>query len=208
MTIQWSKIAEARRYQKGKLPPLRKIPFVTDGLQLMSSAIKEGGTVLDIGAHDRALERKLTEAGHKVIYKSMDIDKSHPHDYYSLDEIGETFDLVVCLEVIEHMDLESGCKMLERIFQLLKPCGRLIISTPNIAHPTVFWTDPTHVTPYNYKELAGFLMSLGFKDIRLFRITSSGDLRRKSFRKIVRRLLCRYLELDFAKGIGIVCRKG
>ena len=207
MAIQWSKIAEAREYKKGKLPSFWKIPFITDDLQLILSAIEEGGTVLDIGAHDRALESKLTEAGHKVIYKSMDVDRSHPHDYYSLDEIREIFDLVVCLEVIEHMDLESGYKMLERIFQLLKPKGRLIISTPNIAHPTIFWTDPSHVTPYNYKELAGILMSLGFKGIRLFRITSWGDLHRKSFRKMLRRLLCRYLELDFAKRIGVLCRK-
>ncbi len=207
MAVQWNKIAEARRYQKGKLPPIGKIPFVSDDLQLILSAIEEGGTVLDIGAHDRGLERKLTEAGHKVIYKSMDVDRTHPHDYYSLDDIEETFDLVVCLEVIEHMDLESGYGMLERVFQLLKPCGRLIISTPNIAHPTIFWTDPTHITPYNYIELAGILMSLGFKDIRLFRITSWGDLHRKSFRKILRRLLCRYLELDFAKRIGVLCQK-
>lgn len=207
MGIEWNKISEAREYQKGKLPPIWKIPFVTDDLQLILSAIEDGETILDIGAHDRALERKLVEARRKIIYKSMDVDKSHPHDYYSLDEVKETFDVVICLEVIEHMDFESGHKMLERIFQILKPCGRLIISTPNIAHPTVFWTDPTHITPYNYKELAGILMSLGFKDIRLFRLTSWGDLHRKSFRKMLRRRLCRYLELDFAKRIGVLCQK-
>lgn len=208
MDIQWSKIAEARKQQKGKLPRFWKIPFVTDDLPLILDIVKDGHKVLDIGAHDRALEHKLAESGYQVTYKSMDIDRSRDHDYYSLDEVQEKFDLITCLEVIEHIDFESGYKLLERIFELLNPGGQLVISTPNIVHPTIFWIDPTHVTPYNHKDLTGILTSVGFKNIHLFRIASSGDLYRKSLRKIMRRLLCRCLELDFAKRIAVVCRKG
>ena len=46
----------------------------------------------------------------------------YPHNY---------FDKIVCLEVIEHLSLEQTQHVLMDFFTLLRPGGRLVISTPN-----------------------------------------------------------------------------
>jgi 2-polyprenyl-3-methyl-5-hydroxy-6-metoxy-1,4-benzoquinol methylase len=54
---------------------------------------------------------------------SIDLEK----DYFPFK--NETFDVTVCLEVLEH--LENPTKVLGEIFRVLKSNGYLLISTPN-----------------------------------------------------------------------------
>jgi len=60
--------------------------------------------LLDIGANNRSLKVYLDAClNFAVAYKSMDVDRSHEHDFHSLDEIQESFDAIGCFEVVEHM---------------------------------------------------------------------------------------------------------
>lgn len=47
-------------------------------------------------------------------------------------EDAVTFDGIFILDVIEHFTLDEGKRILEKIFLLLKPGGRLYVSTPSI----------------------------------------------------------------------------
>ena len=60
--------------------------------------LKEGNRILDVGAYDRSLGEKIISKFPSVTYKSMDIDKEQPHDYYSLEEISEAFDMIILSE--------------------------------------------------------------------------------------------------------------
>ncbi len=85
-----------------------------------------------------------------------------------------SFDAVVALEIIEHVD--SGTYLLQEIFRVLKKDGVLILSTPNVAHlinrleRTLFKKNllakksknPYHKHEYTPEELARLLESIGF----------------------------------------------
>lgn len=153
------------------------------------------------------MERKMMKKNTEVNYKSMDIDRHLPHDYYSLDEINEQFDLILLLDVIEHLELEEGAKMLTRINELLVEGGKLIINTPNIFNPSRFWLDCTHKVAYSYDELGGILLSQGFEVLGIYRTFNA------SFLKYLLRLtlfypLHRILSVDFANSIMILATKG
>ncbi|MBW2039430.1 MAG: hypothetical protein JRI46_07535 [Deltaproteobacteria bacterium] len=152
------------------------------------------------------MEVKIMKRHPGVIYKSMDIDRRLPHDYYSLDEINEQFDLILLLDVIEHLELEDGVNMLRRVNELLVEEGKLIINTPNIFNPSRFWLDATHKVAYSYEELGGVLLSQGFEVLEIYRTFNA------SFPKYFLRLtlfypLHRILNVDFAKSILILADK-
>ena len=112
------------------------------------AACARGPRALDIGCSEGILELLLARAGHRVL--GIDIDpaaiaaahdllRSEPAalreridlrvaDAFSVD-LGETgFDTVVLGEVLEH--LADPAAMLERAATVLKPGGRLVLTTP------------------------------------------------------------------------------
>lgn len=197
-----------RKSLKGELAPFWELPIISEDWEIIRQVIKDGDRVLEIGAHDRSLEKKFKAYDRLIVYESMDIDRSFPHNYYSLNKIRKKFDAVIYLEVIEHMPAEIGMKMLIKIYKLLKPGGKFIISTPNIYHPVVFREDPTHITPWGYGDLVGILASLGYKEAKIYRIASRrAAFGRSNPKRIMKRWLCYNLGLDFAKRILITCKK-
>jgi len=172
----------------------------------MLNYIKDGDKILDIGASSRDLEMRIKKHRAQIVYKSMDIDREVVHDYYSLDEVEETFDAVLLFEVIEHVDLEEGLKMLKKIHSVLKAGGHLILSTPNTFNPGRFWRDATHRVAYCYDELGGLLLNQNFKIKGMYR-TYNDAFHRYLFRIYVMSPLHRYLGIDFAKSILIVAVK-
>ena len=97
----------------------------------------KGGKLLDLGAGEGALSKRLLEMGFdvescdlnperfKIARKCAKVDLNEPLPYPS-----ETFDFVMCVEVIEHLRnpwlIVSECK------RVLKRHGKLVITTPNI----------------------------------------------------------------------------
>jgi len=173
---------------------------------LMVRTIGDGEKILDIGASNRNLENRLKRHFPNLIYKSMDIDREQFHDFYSMEEIHETFDVVFLFEVIEHLDLDEGVQLLGRSYDLLNQGGRLILTTPNVFNPSRFWRDATHRVAYCYDELGGLLLARGYSITAMYR-TYNDVFHRYFFRVYVMGPLHRYLGIDFAKSILIVAEK-
>ena len=172
----------------------------------MVENIRDGEKVLDIGASNRNLEGRLKRYYPNLIYKTMDVDREQSHDFYSLEEIREFFDVVFLFEVIEHLDLEEGLKLLKKAYDLLNEGGRLILTTPNVFNPSRFWRDATHKVAYCYDELGGLLLSQGFQ-IKIMYRTYSDAFHRYLFRLYIMAPLHRYLGIDFAKSILVIAEK-
>ncbi len=105
---------------------------------LVRAALPGGGRVLEVGSGCGALALRLRDAGVDVVPTDLD----PPHEWIArldLDEPEWTdatrgpFDLVVCVETLEHV--ENPRQVLRSIRALLRPGGRLVVSTPNVTHP-------------------------------------------------------------------------
>jgi len=68
-----------------------------------------------------------------------------------LPAADETFDIVLCCEVIEHMDVDPMF-MLAELNRVLKPGGRLVLTTPNITSSHALWKMLRGIEPYFYMQ--------------------------------------------------------
>ena len=173
---------------------------------MITEELSDGMKILDVGASNRALGDKLLRKFPAITYKTMDIDRAQVHDYYTLEEISETFDMIILSEVIEHLEFQEAMAMVDQLLTLLTNHGSLIISTPNIHHPNRYWCDPDHKTPYSYESAGAALLTAGFKVTKIYRIYNDQILRRL-FRLYFASYLHRYLDVDFAASIVVVARK-
>lgn len=135
--------------------------------------------VLEIGCgEDRPLSKILTggAAAHVGTYVGVDLNKLKPsgsqrltfhgefnfNDRYKelLKTRPEGFDVVVHYEVIEHMKVEHGAKLLKAAFECLKPGGVMLMSTPcydGVRHAA------NHIHEYYNDELQKATEKAGFE---------------------------------------------
>lgn len=202
----WSRFFSFRKRIRSAYPCIYKIRIKKKLFDVVLEEMKTGSKILDVGASNRNLGERIIAKFPSATYKTMDIDKEQPHDYYSLEEIHESFDMVILSEVIEHLEFNEGISMLQRLHALLNLGGKIIVSTPNIHHPNRYW-DSDHKTPYRYDEIGAALISVGFSIDKIYRIYNDQFLRR-FFRIYVASHLHKYLDIDFAKSIVVVaCKK-
>lgn len=207
----WSHLYKRRREIYKSYPDFWKIKVKKKILQVIEETIHEVGTdsgqiaALDVGSNDRIMGEKITKIFPNFRYESMDIDQEQFHDYYDLNAIDKQFKLVFSFEVIEHLPFEEGLEMLARIYELLEPGGKLIISTPNVFHPNRYW-EYSHKVSYRYDEMGGILLSLGYKINHIYRIYNDAF-----FKRLIRLWLAapihQYFCVDFAKSILLVAEK-
>jgi SAM-dependent methyltransferase len=204
--VSWSKLFEYREQIHRRYREVWDIKILRKRFPLLLKILHEGERVLDVGASNRNLMGRLKLHYPNLIYKSMDVDRARHHDYYSLEEIQESFDVVFLFEVIEHLPLEEGVQLLRKLHQLLNEGGRLVLTTPNVLNPSRYWRDATHKVAYCYDELGGLLLSQGFHIKGMYR-TYNDAFHRYLFRVYVMSPLHRYLGIDFAKSILVVAEK-
>jgi len=204
--IFWSKLFEYRDMIHRQYPEIWDVKILRKRFPIIFKNIRDGEKVLDIGAYDRKLEGRLKKYFPNLIYKSMDVDRQKFHDFYNLDDISETFDIVFLFEVIEHLSLYEGIEVLRKIYTILNPQGRLILTTPTIFNPGRFWRDASHQTAYCYDELGGLLLAQGFQIKAIYR-TYNDAFHRYLFRVYIMKHLHRYLGIDFAKSILVLAEK-
>lgn len=140
--------------------------------------------VLEVGCgEDRPLSKILTggAAAHVSHYVGVDLNKLKPSESQRLTFIGEFnfveqhkqllkkypagFDVVVHLEVIEHMKVTHGAKLLKACFESLKPGGVMLMSTPcydGVRHAA------NHIHEYTVPELQKAAEKAGFVVERRF----------------------------------------
>ncbi|MGA7105989.1 MAG: methyltransferase domain-containing protein, partial [Candidatus Deferrimicrobiaceae bacterium] len=153
-SFSWSEFYSYRKKIRKDYPSVFGLTIKKKTLDVVTEELKNGDKILDVGASNRSLGEKIRERLPSVVYKSMDIDKAQDHDYYSLDEISESFDMIILVEVIEHLEFQNGISMLFKLLSLLNSRGKLILSTPNIFHPNRYWEDSDHKTPYCYDGIS------------------------------------------------------
>jgi 2-polyprenyl-3-methyl-5-hydroxy-6-metoxy-1,4-benzoquinol methylase len=177
--------------------------------------------VLEVGCgEDRPLSKILTggTAAHVNHYTGVDLNKLKPSASQRLTFHGEFnfverhkellkarpegFDVVVHYEVIEHMKVEHGVKMLKACYAMLKPGGTMLMSTPcydGVRHAA------NHIHEYTVPELqkvtekAGFVIEQRygvFMDIKhIGKSTPSANVQNQSV-KDVRDALSKYFDND------------
>jgi 2-polyprenyl-3-methyl-5-hydroxy-6-metoxy-1,4-benzoquinol methylase len=160
-------------------------------VDLVKQALPQGGRVLEVGAGCGALTLRMRDAGFDVV----PTDLFPPHDWIHrldldapewTDETRGPFDLVVCVETLEHV--ENPRQVLRSIRALLRPGDRLLVSTPNITHPhsrlkmllrgsPVFfgpakYYEPGHITILPDWMLTEHVRLAGFEDVTVTRAGS------------------------------------
>lgn len=78
---------------------------------------------------------------------------------------GDGFDVIIHLEVIEHMHVDNGQKLLDACYACLRPGGTMIMSTPvydGKRHAA------NHIHEYTVPELEKFVKAAGFKVLDRF----------------------------------------
>ena len=87
-----------------------------------------------------------------------------------------TFDVITNLQLIEHLPMESNKKLIKETYRVLKPSGKLIITTPNYHSPWILVEkivnllgkikyQKQHITFFNKKKIKIFLNQYKFKNI-------------------------------------------
>lgn len=151
--------------------------------------------VMDLGCGNGSVAELLHKRGYSVVgidpsedgvrrakesYPHLTIDRGSAYD--DLAKIYGKFDIVVSLEVIEHV--YSPRDYAKTVYDLLSPGGIAIISTPyhgyfkNVAlalagkldaHFTALW-DNGHIKFWSIRTLTQLLEEKGFKDVRFLRV--------------------------------------
>ena len=186
----------------------------TDGLseieRIYFEAVKRSPSVLDVGAGDLSIMRKFESAGYSGEYHTLDPGEEYTHTYRDLAEVHRTYCAILCLDVIEHLPLQQGVRMLTRLTELLEPGGVMVVQTPNarcIRYPASW--DMTHLHIYNAHDLWAYLSGLGFT-VEGFRIVFGSEY--PSMGERIRGLAgafiaSRLLGCDYADNIAMIGRK-
>ena len=201
--FSWSVFYKHRKEIKKAFPSVYKLKVKKKLFDVITEEVGGGEKILDVGAHGKDLGERIKNKRTGVTYKTMDIDREKEHDYYSLDEIHEKFDVVILAEVIEHLEFNEGMEFLKRLRDFITPGGKIIVTTPNIHHPNIWWSDSDHKTPYGFDVLGGALTWVGFDVEDIYRIYNDQFLRRL-IRLYIMAPLHSYLDVDFAKSIVVV----
>jgi 2-polyprenyl-3-methyl-5-hydroxy-6-metoxy-1,4-benzoquinol methylase len=114
------------------------------GHRMLLGMVPEGGRVLDVGCSGGYLAERLVERGATVV--GIELDPVAAEQARKVCErvlVGDaetielpfepnSFDAIVCADLIEH--LRDPAAFLARMRPLLKPAGRLMLTTPNVAN--------------------------------------------------------------------------
>ena len=113
--------------------------------------------ILDVGCSYGYLTNALRKLGHNakgidVSAQAIDYSRKIYGDFFDTKEVESvkgSFDMIIAIELIEH--LTDPLKFVKKCAELLKPGGKLIITTPNkdfYSRKTVWMTNPPPVHNY------------------------------------------------------------
>lgn len=132
------------------------------GTGLLATKLMKFGKVIGIDIHPQAIEFSKKRG---VIAKKANI--------MNMPFPNNTFDVVVCIDVLYHKKVHDDTKALTEFFRVLKPNGILIIRAP--AHPWIKSAHDTYVHlghRYRKEELQDKLVDSGFAIEKLSYINS------------------------------------
>lgn len=92
--------------------------------------------ILDIGCGEGILVEEYRAKGYGII----GLDKNYQSNFVQRGDIlnsglpSKSFDLIICLDVLEHLSLGDQEPAIAELYRLLKPGGQLLLTVPNLAH--------------------------------------------------------------------------
>jgi SAM-dependent methyltransferase len=99
-------------------------------------AVPRDAKIVDLGCGEGLLVEKYRATGYDI--RGFDLNYQSEHvtkaDILHLDLPNDSVDLVLALDVIEHLNFADQVLALDEIRRILKPGGRLIATMPNLAH--------------------------------------------------------------------------
>jgi 2-polyprenyl-3-methyl-5-hydroxy-6-metoxy-1,4-benzoquinol methylase len=89
-----------------------------------------------------------------------------------LKNIQEKYDVILLIDVLEHLDLEYSIELINLIYSSLKKEGKLFIQVPNALSPfsPLRYSDITHKRAYSSFSIIQTLNTSDFKKITLFEL--------------------------------------
>jgi 2-polyprenyl-3-methyl-5-hydroxy-6-metoxy-1,4-benzoquinol methylase len=88
-----------------------------------------------------------------------------------LRDANEKFDVIMMMDILEHLEPQQLFDALDRVSRLLSPSARLIIHVPNaegIFGMRIRYGDYTHTQAFTPRSIRQVLLTLGFADIRCY----------------------------------------
>lgn len=111
---------------------LAKLEFIKKYLQRTSKQSK----ILDAGCGEGVLVEKYQKEGYNII----GLDSNYSSEYVLRADISKMpfkngeFDVVLCLDIIEHLNFKEQEKALNEVNRVLNNDGSVILAIPNLAH--------------------------------------------------------------------------
>jgi SAM-dependent methyltransferase len=188
------------------------VPRTTYGMAWKSNARKiemckvfAGETILDIGCSVRQAERYCDGAyiGFDIRIVNSERKPDVLGEAQYLPFRGKSFNTILAFDIVEH--LADGDLFMSECFRLLKPEGRLLITTPNGPRSPFARADITHISIYTAKRMKALLETHGFTPLscNVFNIHS----RLLEPLKILPRFLGEYLASKLVSEIFIIGTK-
>ncbi|MCS7214191.1 MAG: class I SAM-dependent methyltransferase [Candidatus Calescibacterium sp.] len=156
-------------------------------MNLIMSILKElrDKKILDAGCGEGVLVEEFRSIGYDIegLDPNYESDFVRNGDITSTDYPNNHFDVVLLLDVLEHIPYNMQYKALEEIKRILKPDGMFIISFPNVANLSsrikfaligeLSRTDKdyNHLGERTYKEIKRILESYRFSIQKIYSIT-------------------------------------
>lgn len=187
--------------------------WLSEGLceidRIIFNKIKERETILDVGAGNLRTMRQFQQAGYSGEYHTQDIGEEFTYTYQEIDDITKKYAAILCLDVIEHLQLSEGLELIHSLVNLLEPGGVIVIQTPNaccIKDP-LSW-DMTHLHSYNIQDLWAYLTCMGLH-VEGYRVVFGSE--HKNFAQhtshLLRYIITRRLGVDYTHNIVLVATK-
>jgi len=103
--------------------------------------------------------------------KALGVENVHRSDIQTfLSSSAETYDVIIGIDIIEHLTKSELLNLLESIKEHLNPGGKVIFRTPNCDAPlgsTFFLGDFTHEIYLNYFSAEQVMLAMGFNNIKI-----------------------------------------
>lgn len=118
-------------------------------ISILSQLVPSGASLLELGAGTGSLSLRLADQGYAVTavdYVEENFKATHSNIRFLQADLNKAlpaeaagnYDAVLAVEIIEH--LENTRQVVRNMAEVVKPGGRLLITTPNICNPKSVFT--------------------------------------------------------------------